>query len=305
MKKTIICDGNNLGWMAFGIVPLSYEGKRVEAIYVGLNMIRSYLREFEPDEFYLVWDGGRDPSRLALYPDYKKRIKEPTMAEMKERSNFFDQLRELQDVMTSLGVIQYRCKKREADDIIFNLTDESNAAEFIIVSTDKDFYQLLGHKENVVVYNPVKKQIVRAKDVEEKFGIPINYFIDFKALAGDPSDRLPGIKGIGHKWAAWLVNNVLVEGQTYDKLTRGQIRAVNLLFDDLDTYGLMKKLIRLKHIKEEEMEKGKFEDRPASLAELQERGVAICEKYGFEKHQRSFPSFVRPFEMFWRKGENA
>jgi len=299
--KTLIIDFNNLGWMAYGIVPLSFKGERVEVIYVGLNMIRSYLAKFEPNVCFIAIDGGRDPERLKLYPDYKRRRKELTMAELKERSNFFGQLKKLQETTISLGMVVYKMKSREADDVIHNLLDEE--AECIVVSTDKDFYQLLGHKENVVVYNPVKKQIIRAKDVEEKFGIPINYFIDFKALAGDPSDRLPGIKGIGHKWAAWLVNNVLVEGPTYDKLTRGQIRAVNLLFDDLDTYDLMKKLIRLKHIRKEEMEKGRFEDRPASLAELQERGVAICQQYGFEKHQRSFPSFVRPFEMLWRKGE--
>lgn len=302
-KKIIIVDGNNLGWMAFGITPLSYKGKRVEAIFVGLNMIRSYLREFEPDGFYLVWDGGRDKDRLALYPDYKKRRKELTKSEMKERSSFFDQLRELQDVMTSLGVIQYRVKGKEADDVIYEVMNKSikEGAEILIVSTDKDFYQLLG--KDVDVYNPVKKKIIKVKDVEEKYSIPVSYFIDFKALAGDSSDKLPGVKGIGPKWATWLINNVLMEGIKYDELTKSQCSAVNKLFVNLGDYVLMKKLIKLRAIKKKEMKEGRFEDRPDSLAELQERAITICYQYGFEKHQKSLPSFVEPFEILWRKGE--
>lgn len=302
-KKIIIADGNNLGWMAYGITPLSYKGERIEAIFIGLNMIRAYLREFEPDEFYLVWDGGRDKDRLALYPDYKKRRKELTKSEMKERSGFFDQLKKLQGVMTLLGVVQYRIKGREADDVIYDIMNRSvkEGGEVLIVSTDKDFYQLLS--DDVSIYNPVKKNIIKAKDVEEKYSIPVSYFIDYKALAGDPSDKLPGVRGIGPTWATWLINNVLVEGAKYDELTKAQCSAVNKLFVNLDDYVLMKKLIRLKAIKKKEMKEGRFEDRPDSVAQLQERAIIICEQFGFEKHQKSFPSFIQPFEILWRRGE--
>lgn len=301
-QKILIADGNNLGWMAFGITPLTFKGERVEAIYVGLNMIRSYLKEFNPNKFYLVWDGGRDAKRLHLYPEYKQRTKELTEDEFQERSKFFGQLKKLQDVMKLLGVVQYRVKGCEADDIIFNLLDKE--AECVVVSTDKDFYQLL-ENDNVAVYNPVKKQMIRAKEVEEKYSIPVSYFIDYKSLMGDPSDNLPGVKGIGTKWATWLINNVLMEGAKYDELTSAQIRVVNLLFNGLKTFDLMKQLIRLKEIDSNRIEKGKFEDRPTAVAKLQERGVQICQEYGFESHQKSFPNFIRPFEMLWRKNENA
>jgi len=301
--KTIIADGNNLGWMAVGIAPLTYEGKRVEAIYVGLNMIRSYLQRFEPDGFYLAWDGGRDPERLRLYPDYKKRRGELTEVEKRERNMFFDQLNKLQEVMKSLGVVQFRCEKREADDIIFNLLSENE--ESIIVSTDKDFYQLL-ERENVSVYNPVTKQVIKAEDVEKKYDIPIDYFIDYKALVGDPSDNLPGVKGIGEKWAKWIVADIMAAGEEklvveIASLDNSKRRIMGLFDDNLGTFDLMRKLIRLRKIGEEEMRKGMIEDRPKTLAELQERGIAICEQYGFEKHLNSFPSFIQPFEMLWER----
>jgi len=298
MKKIIIADGNNLGWMAFGIVPLTFEKQRVEAIFVGLNMIRGYLQRFDPDEFYLVWDGGRDPKRMALYPEYKRRKKELTKAEFKERSNFFTQLVKLQEVMKSIGIVQYRCKDREADDIIFNLLDEDTHS--IVISTDKDFYQAF-ERDNVDIYNPVKKEIVKAKAVEKYYDVPASYFVDYRALVGDPSDNLPGVRGIGSKWAAWLINNVFDQSGDIKETTKGQQRMINLLFDNLKTYDLMRKLIKFMKVGKRELKEGRFGDRPKTLAELQERAVAICKQYGFEKHLNDFVNFIRPFEVLYRK----
>lgn len=295
--RTLIADGNNLGWMAVGIVPLTYEGQRIEAIYVGLNMIRSYLEKFEPDRFYLVFDGGRDAERMRLYPDYKKRKGELTEVEKRERNIFFDQLYKLREVTRTLGIIQYCCKGREADDIICSLLDST---ESIIVSTDKDFYQLL-EKDNVSIYNPVTKGIINAKTVEERYGIPIRYFVDHKALTGDSSDNLPGVKGIGDKGAEWLINNVFDQAVDVKNASKREQRMVNLLFDNMNTFDLMRKLIRLKEIGKGELEEGKMEDRPVTIEELQERAIAICEQYGFEQHQRNIVKFLLPFEILWRK----
>jgi len=294
--KTLIIDLNNIGWMAAGIKPLTHNGQRVEVIYVGLNMIRSYIVKFEPDICYVAADGGRDPERMKLYPDYKRRRGELTKVEIRERNGFFSQLNELQKVIKMLGIIQYRCKDREADDIIFNLLYESN--ESIIVSTDKDFFQTLNQK-GVEIYSPVKKQIVRAADVEEKYKIPISYFIDHKALTGDPSDNLPGIRGIGDVGATWLINNVFNESTDEGELSKTQLRMMNLLTTNMDTFELMYELIKLKKIGKEELERGRTENRPVAIGNLQERGIAICQRYGFERHQRNISKFLRPFELLW------
>jgi len=302
IKKIVIADGNNLGWMAFGITPLTHKGQRVEAIYVGLNMIRGYLRRFEPDEFYLVWDGGRDARRLKLYPDYKRRRKELSVEAVEERKNFFSQIQDLQGVMHSLGVVQFKCAGREADDVCHTLITGDKNEYAMVISTDKDFYQVLKHGR-VEIYNPVTKGIIGEKDTEKLLGIPVSYFVDYRALVGDVSDNLPGVKGIGEKWAGWLINNIFEEGINYDELTKSQVRMVNVLFDGLGTFDLMGKLIRFKHISKKEMKEGRHERRPATLAELQEIGISICERYGFDKHLNGFSHFIRPFESLWRKNE--
>jgi len=305
--KSIVVDGNNLGWMAYGIVPLTHENRRVEAVYVGFNMILSYLRSFEPERLCVVWDSSRDAERLKIYPDYKRRTKELSEGEQEERKLFFGQLNDFQDLMKTFGIPQYKVKGREADDVIFSVIDTSNwDGKSIIVSTDKDFFQALVYK-NIGVYNPVKKMIIGAEDVEKRFDIPIEYVLEYRAMVGDPSDHLPGVKGIGDKWAAWLVNNILQEEAVdlngFGSLSKAQITKINLLADNIDTYILMKKLMAFKNISAEELETGKFEDRPVDLGELQERVIVTLQHYGFEKHLNNLPSVLKPLEKLWRKGE--
>jgi len=301
--KSIIVDGNNLGWMAYGIVPLTHNKKRVEAIFVGLNMVLSYLRSFEPDKLCMVWDGARDAERLKIYPDYKRRTKELPEGEKEERDLFFGQLRELQDLMRSFGIPQYKLKGREADDVIFSIIETSNwDGQSIIVSTDKDFFQALADK-NVSVYNPVKKMIVAVEDVEKRFDVPIEHVLEYRAMVGDPSDHLPGVKGLGDKWAAWLVNNIIHGDVEVEDVSKAQASKIKLLFDNLDTYNLMKELMAFKKIGGDELERGRFEDRPGDLGELQERIIVALNDYGFEKHLNNLPSFMKPLEKLWRKGE--
>jgi len=309
-RKIIIADGNNLGWMAFGIAPLTYKEQRVEAIYVGLNMIRGYLQRFGPTQFCVAWDSGRDERRLAVYPNYKKRRKvELTEVEKRERGLFFNQLRELQRVLESFGIRQYKVKGKEADDVIISLINElsmgdSSSEHFIIVSTDKDFYQAFSLYDNVSVYNPVKREIIEASDVEKRFNIPIKYFLEYRAMVGDPSDRLPGVRGIGPKWAAWAINNIFapsLESFVKKEFTQSQENVIAKL--DSEDFELMCSLVEFKEILKKELREGKFEDRPETCAELQERGIEICERYGFERHANNFTNFILPFEMLWRKGE--
>ena len=305
--KSIIVDGNNLGWMAYGIVPLTHDNRRVEAVYIGLNMIANYLRSFEPEKLCVVWDSSRDAERLKIYPDYKRRTKELSEGEQEERKLFFGQLNDFQDLMKTFGIPQYKVKGREADDVIFSLIDTSNYdGTSIIVSTDKDFFQALSD-ESIRIYNPVKKMIVGAEDVEKRFGVPIEYVLEYRAMVGDPSDHLPGVKGIGDKWAAWLVNNILQEEAVdlngFGSLSKAQITKINLLADNIDTYILMKKLMAFINLSVDELETGKFEDRPLDLGELQERVIVALNHYGFEKHLNNLPKFIKPFEKLWRKGE--
>ncbi len=304
--KILLIDGNNLGWMGFGQAPLTYEGKRVEMIFIGLNMIRKYIADFEPDDCCIVWDGGHDSRRKKLFPQYKKKKKrELTEVEEREKDIFFQQLREFQKVISSFEIPQIRCKGREADDIIYNIiADTKLDTEFILTSTDKDFYQLLDSQKNVRIYSPGKKKEIGIKDVEKEFGIPIEYYVEYKAMVGDPSDNLPGITGVGPVAAKWLVNNIIVKN--YNKeATKSNIRIIELLYNNIEVFKLMKDLIRFIAIDNKEIEAGKFGSRTHMLAGYQERILWVLEEYGFDRFLEKFDWFFSPFEILWRKNEES
>lgn len=305
--KTLLIDGNNLGWMSFGQAPLTYDGMRTEMIFIGLNMIRKYIANFEPDDCCIVWDGGHDSRRKKLFPQYKKKKKrELTEAEEQEKDIFFQQLGEFQKVLGSFEIPQIRCKDREADDVIYNVIADNSNSEFILVSTDKDFYQLFNYQpKNIRIYSPGKKKEITAKDVEKELGIPILYYLEYKAMVGDPSDNLPGVKGLGPVAAKWLVNNILSRAHRHQNIERTDRRKVDLLHDSIEMFHLMCNLIRFKPIDSEEIKAGMFGSRTFAMAGYQERILWVLEKYGFDRFLEKFEQFFSPFEQLWRKNEKS
>jgi len=308
--KVLLIDGNNLGWRSYGQAPLTYDGKRVEMIFIGLNMLRKYIADFEPDDCCIVWDGGHDSRRKTLFPQYKKKKKrELTEVEKRERDAFFWQLKEFQKVLNSFEIPQIRCKGREADDVIHNIivSEKSDSVEFILVSTDKDFYQLFHpcYRKNVIIYSPGKKKEISTKDVEKEFGIPIDYYTEYKAMVGDPSDNLPGIKRLGSVAAKWLVNNIISREIRHQNIERSDRRKVDLLYDNIETFHLMRNLIQFMSIDNKEIEAGKFGTRTHMLAGYQERILWVLKKYGFDRFLKKFEWFFSPFEILWRKNEKS
>lgn len=307
-KNTLLIDGNNLGWMSFGIAPLSYEGERTEAISIGLNMIRKYISDFEPDRCIIVWDGGRDKERLELYPEYKQRKKELTKVEKKERDLFYRQMGKLIAVLSKLGIEQYKLVKpeREADDVIYSLIHAKILLEdiFSVVSSDKDFFQLFSSPADVILYSPIKKMLINKEKAEEIYTIDLDYFLDYKALVGDPSDNLPGVKHIGPAKAIWLVNNILDEkAKTRSEFAPSERRAIDLLSAGYEQFDLMKKLIKFIRIDNEELERGRLKNRVNSVAQIQEEMMGVCEEYGLARIEENFVSFMVPFEMLLRRKE--
>lgn len=305
--KILLIDGNNLGWRSFGQAPLTYDGKRVEVIFIGLNMLRKYIADFEPDDCCIIWDGGHDSRRKNLFPQYKKKKKrELTEAEEREKDAFFWQLKEFQKVLSSFEIPQIRCRGREADDVIHNIIIRDKLdSEFILISTDKDFYQLLDYPINIRIYSPGKKREITVKDVEKEFGIPIIHYVDYKAMVGDPSDNLPGVSGLGPVAAKWLVNNIISREIRHQNIERSDRRKVDLLHDNVKTFHLMRELIRFMSVDSKEIEAGKFGTRTHAMAGYQERILWVLEKYGFDRFLDKFEWFFSSFEQLWRKNENS
>jgi DNA polymerase-1 len=170
---------------------------------VGLNKL---VRENKPTDIIVVWDGeGGSLKRRSMFKDYKAGRKLKVNREYDfenpdaQMESFRDQLGILDHYLDYLPVSTYRCRGLEADDVIAYLSIFllDKEAEKIIVSTDKDFYQLLNSKTSV--YSPAKKKFFSSSDLKETLDILPENFIYMKALMGDKSDNIAGIKGVGAK----------------------------------------------------------------------------------------------------------
>ena len=205
--RLLVLDGHSLAFRAFYALPDSLktpEGQSIQAVYGFVNMLFALLGDQRPRWVAATFDEGR-PFRHELYPAYKAG-REDIDPDVKAQ---VDRLRPL---LETLDVWQVAGAPFEADDYIASLAkrwrEERPEAEVLIVSGDRDLFQCVG--EGVRMLYPLKGirngQVFDAAAVEERFGVPPAKLRDFKALVGDPSDNIPGVKGVGEKTAARLLN---------------------------------------------------------------------------------------------------
>ena len=122
----------------------------------------------------------------------------------------------------------------------------NKGAKVTIVSSDKDLMQL--YKKNVRIYDPMKNKFIKDEDIQKKFGVDSSKVIDVQALAGDSSDNVPGVPGIGVKTAAELINKY----GNLEKLLKSaheikQNKRRETLLENKDKALISKKLVTLKH----------------------------------------------------------
>lgn len=196
-------------------------GEPVGGVVGFLKGLVSLTDKFVPKQIYVVWEqGGGCPRRKKIFEGYKaNRVKDKDMFKdvgkdsvvpkshnawiLDDKENRLKQLHLLTQVMKNIPVCQIYLSETECDDIIGYLVKykfKQDQTKKIIVSSDKDFYQLL-EDENVLIYDQSKHDVVNADKVIEKYGISARNFCLAKVLSGDPSDNINGIEGMGFKTA--------------------------------------------------------------------------------------------------------
>ena len=206
MKKLLILDSNSILNRAFyGVRYLSAkDGTPTNAIYGFLNILLKLIKEQEPDYICAAFDVKAPTFRHKQYEGYKAQRK--PMPE-----GLATQMPLAKDVLRAMGVTILEKEGYEADDIIgtvARLCEESEISCFIATG-DKDDLQLASDKTKVILtvtksgYN--ETIIYDDKAVKEKYHVTPTEFIDVKALMGDPSDNIPGVKGVGEKTAMSLI----------------------------------------------------------------------------------------------------
>jgi len=204
----LLIDGMNTFIRNFVMVKtMTQEGHHVGGLYGFLRSLGSLVRTFEPTRVVCVFDGkGSTVNRKAINPEYKaqrqsKRITNWGIFDTREEElqSLAGQIDRLKDYLNCLPVQILEIEKLEADDIIAIVAQEfaKRGKRVTIVSTDRDFLQIV--QPTLEVYSPTSKVTVTNSNVQEILGVlPSNYLI-IKAIAGDQSDNLPGVRGVGAK----------------------------------------------------------------------------------------------------------
>jgi DNA polymerase-1 len=239
--RILLVDGANSLYRAFFAIPhlRAPDGSPTNAAYGFVNMLGKVIREEEPDYVIVVFDPRGKTFRHRLFEDYKAG-REATPEDLSAQVPI---VRELIDAHR-IPVVEVQ--DFEADDVIATLVHRApKDARIVVVSTDKDLMQLVS--DRVTLVDGMKDRRYGPAEVEARFGVRPERILDLRALVGDPSDNIPGVKGIGEKGAAKL----LEEWDTLEDLLQHvdevkAKRARTALVDHGDDARLSKRLATLR-----------------------------------------------------------
>ncbi len=224
----LIIDGNNLFYRAFYALPrlTAPDGTPTGATFGFVKMLGSMLEKFEPEFVVVVFDAPGKTFREELFEAYKE-----TRQKMPEDMSL--QLPAIKEILRLRGIPVLEVEGVEADDVIGKLAREGRKKELevVIVSSDKDLCQLIG--DGVKMYDSLKDRFIDEKYVVDKYGVTPDRIVDLIALAGDQSDNIPGVPGIGEKTAASLLREYgsldgLLRNLDFVKGKRGQLLRENV-----------------------------------------------------------------------------
>lgn len=217
-KRLVLIDGHAVIFRAYYAFPQSLrtaEGDLANAVFGFASILFKVIEELQPTHIAVAFDMGKPTFRHLDYVGYKAQRPEVD----KELIGQIDKVREVVDI---LNIPQFGVEGFEADDVIGTLSRQANGSEVVIVTGDQDAMQLVN--ENVKVYLPargkVPAKIYGVKEVENRYGFSPLQMIDYKGLAGDASDNIPGVKGVGPKTATSLLNQFGSVEKIYEELDK-------------------------------------------------------------------------------------
>ena len=194
----------------------------------------------KPTHFAVIFDSARKNFRNEIFKDYKANRNEAP----EDLAPQFEYIRKSVKAfnLPSIELLNY-----EADDLIATYAKQITklGAKVTVISSDKDLMQLVSN--NIRLYDPMKNKVIGEKEVVEKFGVKPNQVIDVQSLAGDSSDNIPGVPGIGIKTAAELINKYKNLDNLLDKASEiKQNKRRETLMENKDKALLSRKLVTLK-----------------------------------------------------------
>ncbi|MBE6541260.1 MAG: flap endonuclease [Ruminococcaceae bacterium] len=281
-KKLLLVDGHNLLFrMFFGMPDTFYtqSGKKYNAVYGFIHALTKVISMVRPSHVFVAFDSEDCGDRRDLDTAYKAN--RPDYSEMSPNDCPFSQLRAIYSVLDDIGVPNSEICGCEADDVIasyaLRYSDEMNV---VIMSTDRDYWQLISPTVSILDYHGSNSTLITPSDVEKKFGVSPSQFADFKCLIGDKSDNIVGVHGIGPKRAAELL------------VTYGSIDGIYENIDAIDRASTKKALLESK-------ERLELNARLIKLNNISNLPVEIDElKYVYVNPGNVFDRSARAAEMY-------
>lgn len=219
MKKIVLVDGNNLLFRSYyataysGNIMRNKDGFPTNGVYGFVNMINKIIAEEKPEYMMVAFDIGKT-FRHEKYADYKGG-RNATPEDLKI------QFPVAKKILTAMGIKYLECDGYEADDIIGTISmwcEKDDDYEALIVSSDKDLLQLISDETTVKLLKTKDYIWMDKKAFIDTYGFNPIHMIDLKALMGDSSDNIPGVKGIGEKGAIKLVSEYQTLDNIYDNI---------------------------------------------------------------------------------------
>ena len=241
-RHLCLVDGSGFLFRAFHALPVLTrpDGTPVNAVLGFTNMLLKLLDDLQATHVAVIFDSARESFRNEIFPEYKANRPDPP-------DELIPQFPLVRDATRAFNV---ECLERpgfEADDLIATYTRRAQADGFdvMIVSSDKDLMQLVS--DRVSMFDALKNRKIGPAEVKEKFGVGPERVVDVQALAGDSTDNVPGVPGIGVKTAAQLI-------QTYGDLDSLLARASEIkqpkrrqsLIEFAEQARLSRELVRLR-----------------------------------------------------------
>ncbi len=305
IKKTdhfYLIDGSGYIFRAYYALPpltRKSDGLPTGAVNGFCNMLFKLLEDSKSDDnkekpthFVVIFDSARKNFRNEIYSDYKGNRSDAPDDLIPQ----FDYIRKSVEAfnLPSVELLNY-----EADDLIATYSEQilSAGAKVTIISSDKDLMQL--YKKNIRIYDPMKNKYISDRDILDKFGVEPSKVIDVQALAGDSSDNVPGVPGIGVKTAAELINKYKTLENLLKKASEiKQNKRRQTLIENKDKAIVSKKLVTLKkdvpikneiiEFKLKNVDKKKLYDflREMEFNRLLSSAISTYGEIGFEKDQK-------------------
>jgi DNA polymerase-1 len=238
----VLVDASGFIFRAFHAIQILTrpDGTPVNAVYGFIMMLMKLLDDMKPDHIAVIFDSARKTFRNDLAPSYKANRTEPP-------EELVPQFPLVREATRAFNLDCIELNGFEADDLIATYTKHAldAGADVTIVSSDKDLMQLVS--DQVSMFDSIKNRRIGPEQVLEKFGVPPEKVVDVQALAGDSTDNVPGVPGIGLKTAAQLIQeygdlDTLLARASEIKQTK---RRENLL-EYADQARLSRELVRLR-----------------------------------------------------------